>query len=51
MMEEFLDIEMVIDIFRYKCNKDREYIFKEINKKKFIYFVEFELYSLFIGNK
>lgn len=33
MTEEFLDIEMAIDTFRHKRNKDREYIFKEINKK------------------
>lgn len=50
MMEEFLDIEMVIDIFRYICNKDKEYRFKGINLKKFIYFVEFELYSLYFSN-
>lgn len=51
MTEEFLDIEMAIDTFRHKRNKDREYIFKEINKKKPIYFAEFELYSPYTGNK
>lgn len=51
MTEEFLDIEMAIDTFRHTRNKDKEYRFKEIKKKKTIYFAEFELYSPFPSNQ